>query len=63
MSLHTRAMTDAILRRLLIGMPFMTLKVIVLIHWQAFRLWLRRVPFLGAQRHLAALPSHRPHGS
>ena len=25
--------------------PFITLKVIWLIHWQAFRLWLKRVPF------------------
>jgi DUF1365 family protein len=25
--------------------PFITLKVILLIHWHAFRLWLTRVPF------------------
>ena len=25
--------------------PLITLKVIVLIHWQAFRLWLKRIPF------------------
>ncbi|MFM8718069.1 MAG: DUF1365 family protein, partial [Chthoniobacterales bacterium] len=25
--------------------PFITLKVIGLIHWQAFRLWLKRAPF------------------
>lgn len=25
--------------------PFLTLRVIWLIHWQAFRLWLKRVPF------------------
>jgi DUF1365 family protein len=25
--------------------PFITLKVIALIHWHAFRLWLKRVPF------------------
>jgi hypothetical protein len=25
--------------------PFITLKVILLIHWHAFRLWLKRVPF------------------
>jgi DUF1365 family protein len=25
--------------------PFITLKVISLIHWQALRLWLKRVPF------------------
>lgn len=29
--------------------PFMTLSVIARIHWQAFRLWLAKVPFIGAR--------------
>ena len=32
-------------RRALLGMPMMTLGVIARIHWQALRLWLRRVSF------------------
>jgi len=31
--------------------PFVTLKVIVLIHWQAFRLWLKGIPFHRKQEH------------
>jgi DUF1365 family protein len=70
MSLHTRQFADAVLLRLLGGMPLMTLKVIVMIHWQAFRLYLKQVPFLGVQRDAA--PNHyvpsetsfpRPQGS
>jgi DUF1365 family protein len=32
---------------LLAAFPFMTLKVIAAIHWQAFRLWRKRTPFHG----------------
>lgn len=31
-----------------VRMPFLTLGVIARIHWQALRLWLKRVPFRGA---------------
>ncbi len=33
------------LRAVFFGMPMMTLAVIARIHWQAFRLWSKRVPF------------------
>lgn len=38
--------TAASLRKALWGYPAMTLGVIARIHWQAFRLWCKRVPFI-----------------
>jgi DUF1365 family protein len=59
-----RPLTDATLAWFLLKYPFLTLRVIALIHWHALRLWMKRVPWFakaaraGDQRDL-----HRPHRS
>ena len=42
-----RALTDAQLFRVWLGNPLMTFKVIAGIHWEALRMWLKGVRFLG----------------
>ena len=41
-----QALTPASSRAALLGHPFMTLGVMARIHWQALKLWRKRVPFL-----------------
>jgi uncharacterized protein len=38
-------LTDANLLRSFFSIPFVTLKVITLIHWQALKLWRKKIPF------------------
>lgn len=45
MRLRRTEISGASLARVLIAYPFMTLKVIAAIYWQAFRLWLKRSPY------------------
>lgn len=50
--------TSALLGNVL-RFPFMTLGVILRIHWQALRLWLKRVPFFGVHPPAEAV-THKP---
>lgn len=55
---------DARLAWFLAKYPLVTLKIIALIHWQAFRLWAKRVPFFAKAGGAAAQRDlYRPHPS
>jgi DUF1365 family protein len=43
--LERKSINSWALARALIQYPLMTVKVVVAIYWQAFRLWLKRIPF------------------
>lgn len=45
LTLRRQEITSASMCRALLGFPFMTLQVIALIHWQALKLIIKRVPF------------------
>jgi DUF1365 family protein len=45
LALERREITGTSLARALVRHPFATLSVVIAIHWQALRLWLKRVPF------------------
>ena len=59
-----RPLTDGQLLRLTAKYPLVTLRVITLIHWQALRLWWKRLPWhpKAAQTELQR-DVYRPHGS
>ncbi len=59
-----RDFTTAMLLRCAVKYPLLSLKIIVLIHWHALRLWLRKVPFLRkSQRREVQLGVLRAHQS
>ena len=45
LELQREPITSASLTRALVAYPFMTMKVVAMIYWQALKLWLRRTPF------------------
>jgi len=47
LSVERREITGASLARMLLKYPVVTLKVVAGIYWQAFRLWVKGVPFYG----------------
>lgn len=57
-------LTDRTLAWFLLKYPFVTVKIMALIHWQALKLWLRRVPwFPKADRADRQRDLYRPHSS
>ena len=44
MSGERHDLTDADLLSAAVALPFLTLKVVAAIHWEALKLWLKRVP-------------------
>ncbi len=59
-----RELTTARLAWFTLKYPALTLRIIALIHWQAFRLWLKRVPwFSKSARPEAQRDLYRPHSS
>ncbi len=61
---NRRALTDGMLAWFSVKYPFITLKVITLIHWHALKLYLKKVPwFAKAARPEAQRDLYRPHTS
>jgi uncharacterized protein len=46
LTLQRREITSASLAKALLSFPLVTLQVITLIHWQALKLFIKRVPFI-----------------
>jgi len=57
-------LTNLRLAWFLLKYPLITVKIVTLIHWQAFRLWLKRVPFFSkAANATEQRDLYRPHAS
>lgn len=51
LNLNRSELNSSSLRKVLLQYPFMTLKIISAIHWQALRLFLKRIPFYEHPKH------------
>jgi hypothetical protein len=58
LTLKRQEISSASLARALLAFPFMTLQVVTLIHWQAFKLILKRVPFFTHPDKVATTVTH-----
>jgi DUF1365 family protein len=58
LSLQRKEISSASLGKALIGFPLMTLEVVTLIHWQALKLLIKRVPFFTHPDKLSAPLNH-----
>ena len=59
LALERRPWSDPSLARVLVRYPLMPSRVLGLIHWQAFRLWLKRTPFYRKPPHVPGQGSVR----
>jgi DUF1365 family protein len=57
LTLRRRQMCSRVLSSVLLRYPLLTAKVVAGIHWQALRLWLKRIPFHSHPAKRAASPS------
>ncbi len=63
LELAREPITATSLRRVLLAYPFMTIKVVALIYWQALLLWLKRTPFFTHPDKLVAGTGDEPTGA